>query len=99
MRAERLAMFTTSVCKKQREKFQRTKILNQDLVGGHDGLFGADLSSAVLQGLLGLRVEEADAVVVANAGLAGDNLLDILDGGGGGDLNGLGELLDGLLGS
>jgi hypothetical protein len=76
----------------------RTQILDEELAGGNNGGLGANLGLAVLQGLLGLGVEDSDAVVVANASLARNEDLDLLNGGLGRDIERGRELLDGLLG-
>jgi hypothetical protein len=76
----------------------RTQIFDEELAGGNDGSLGANLGLAVLQGLLSLGVEDSDAVVVANASLARNEDLDLLNGGLGRDIERGRELLDGLLG-
>lgn len=86
---------------------QRTEVLNQE--DGAPSQLGAQVFDeelvelqvaqqrlAVLQGLVGGRVEEANAVVVADAGLAGDGDLDVVDIGSGGQVERRGKSLDGL---
>lgn len=74
-----------------------THILDEGLAGGDDGGLIGDAGLAVLEGLPGGGVVEADPVVVADAGRLGNHDLDILDGGVGAELDGSRELLDGLL--
>lgn len=49
-----------------------TKVLHQQLASGHDGLLGFDRGIAILQSLPGGRIEEADAVMVADTGLTSE---------------------------
>lgn len=49
-----------------------TQILDENLARGDDGGFIDEAGLAVLERLLGGRVEEADAVEVANVGRLGD---------------------------
>ena len=75
-----------------------TEVLDENLAGGgYGGLIG-DEGLAVLEGLLGGGVKEADAVVVADAKSLGDEDLEILDGGVGVELDGGGQVLKGFLG-
>lgn len=75
----------------------RAEVLDEHLAGGGDILLVKDAGLAVLERLPGRRVEEADAVVVANLGRLGDELLEVLDSGLGRELDRRREPLDGLL--
>src|SRR6187402_3295498 len=76
---------------------KRTQVLDQQLPRGCDVGIAGDGRLAVLERLLGARVEEADAVVVREARLTRDVGLDHLDGRVGRQLNGRRQLLDRLL--
>lgn len=58
----------------------RTEVLDEQLAGVRDARDVGDESLAVLDRLLGGRVEEANAVKVTNSGLLSDGLFHILDG-------------------
>ena len=73
---------------------QRTQILHQDLLGLQDIVLGAEHGTAVTDDLARHRVKDTNAVVVADTGLLGDQLLDLLDGGRRRHVNGRGEVLD-----
>jgi hypothetical protein len=67
----------------EREKAveRHTEVLHEDFSGRQDRLLVAYQGFSILEDLLGRRVEQADAVVVADARLAGNQGLGILDGG------------------
>lgn len=75
------------------------EILDVDGGGGGDTLGVEEESSAVLDDGLILWVDNGEAVVVAGLGGASEDLLGLLNGGGGGDLNGRWEVADWLLAS
>lgn len=75
----------------------RTEILDEHLASIRDSGKIGNASVAVLERLLGGRVEEADAVKVTDSGLLGDGTLHILDCRAGSELNTGRESLDGLL--
>lgn len=73
------------------------EVLDEQLAGVRDARDVGDESLAVLDRLLGGRVEEANAVKVTNSGLLSDGLFHILDGRPRGQLDAGGKTLDGLL--
>lgn len=75
-----------------------TEILDQKLSGRQHALLVLDPCPAILEDLLGGRIKETDAVVVANPGLAGNDHLGIVDSGLVGQIDRGWELLDRLLG-
>ena len=82
----------------QRGERRRTQVLDDQLGGRDHARLVADEGLAVLEDLLGGRVEQADAVVVGEARLSGDGDLGVLDGGIVGQVDRRRQLLDGLLG-
>lgn len=76
---------------------RHTEVLNENFSSGHHGGNLSDASLAVLDGLLGLGIEQTDAIVVAEASLFSNQHLEVLDGGIGAERDGRRELLDGLL--
>lgn len=76
---------------------RHTHILDEGLASSNDSRLIGDASLAVLEGLLGGRIVEANSVVVADASRLGNHDLDILNGGVGAELDRSWELLDGLL--
>lgn len=78
---------------------RHTEVLDQHLASLGNILVLCNESPAVLERLPGRRVEQANAVVVAEASLLRNQFLDILNRGVGGHVDGWRELLDGLLGS
>lgn len=76
---------------------KRTEVLDEHLASVKYSGDVSDEGLAVLKRLPGGRVEETNAVEVANTGLLGNGLLHILDGRAGGQLDAGGETLDRLL--
>jgi hypothetical protein len=76
---------------------RRTEVLDKNFLAGCDSLNVQKASSAILEGLLGGRIIDAQAVIVANIGLLGDQDLEILDGGIVGQVDRGRELLNRLL--
>ena len=89
-----------SICanRSDEEKTGHTKILDNKLRGRCNARLVANKSLAVLENLLGSRVEQADAVEVADARLLGNQLLGILNSDIAGQLDRGRKLLDRLLG-
>ena len=87
-----------SGARNQRAERRRTQVLDDQLGGLDHARLVPDEGPAVLEDLLGGRVEQADAVEVGEARLAGDGDLGVLDGGIVGQLDRRGQLLDGLFG-
>lgn len=74
----------------------RTKVLNGNVARGlHTGVLGED-AQAVLDDALGSRVHDGDAVVIANASVARNDPLGLLDCRSSANLNVGGELADWL---
>lgn len=76
---------------------KRTEVLDEHLACVRYSRDVGDECLAVLERLPGGRIEEANAVEVANTGLLGNGLLHILDGRAGGQIDAGGETLDRLL--
>jgi hypothetical protein len=79
------------------QKKNRTKVLDEHSLARSDGCLVLESGLAILEGLLGVRVEDANAVVVADASLLGDQDLEVLDCRIGWEFDRCWELPDGLL--
>lgn len=81
----------------ERNSSPLTKILNKNLASFYDSLLVYNTSFAVLKRLLSRRVVQADAVVIANLGLLGNEHLELLDSSVRGHIDGSRKTPDGLL--
>lgn len=73
------------------------EVLDVDCAGGLHARDGREVEGPVFEDAFGGGVDDGDAVVVAGAGAARDDALGFVDGGGGADFDGGGEIADGFL--